>query len=80
MPVCRAFEGGQALLEGGSRGVRDSRVVVPLVNADGVLDERRRLVDRGRYGSGRRIRLLPHVDRLGLELHGEDATGVRCGA
>ena len=72
--VRRALERGEALLERGPRRVRDARVVVALVDADGLLHVGRRLVDRGRDRAGRVVRLLPDVDRARLELHGADAT------
>ena len=71
-----ALERGEALLERRPRGVGDPRVVVALVHADRVLHVRRGLVDRGRERPRRGIRLLPDVDRAGLELHVADATRV----
>ena len=59
----------------GPRRVRAARVVVALVLADRVLHEGRRLVDRRDRGPGRRVRVLPDVDRARLELHRGDATG-----
>ena len=69
MPVRGVLERREALLERRSGRVRDARVVVALVDADGLLRVGRGLVDRGRDRAGRRVRLLPDVDRLGLELH-----------
>src|SRR5262245_1947969 len=68
--VLRSLERGEADLQRGARGVRDPGVVVALVLADGLLDERRRLVDRDRDRPGCGIRLLAVVDRARLEVHG----------
>jgi len=64
-----SLERGDAFLEGGSSRVGDPRIVVPLVDPDGLLHERRGLVDRGRERAGRRVRRLADVDRFRLELH-----------
>ena len=68
-PVVGTLERGEARLERRPRRVPGARVVVALVLADRVLDERRRLVDRGDHRPGRRIGLLPFVNRACLEVH-----------
>src|SRR5207302_211387 len=70
-PVRRRLERCEAFLQRGARGVRDARVVVALVLPDGVLHERRGLVDRRDDRPGRRIRLLSIVNRAGLEVHAQ---------
>ena len=75
--VVGVLERGERLLERGAGRVRDARVVVALVLADGVLDVGRRLVDRRDDRAGRRIRLLPLVDRAGLEVHARKSTNAR---
>ena len=74
MAVRRVLEGREAFLEGRACRVRDTGVVVPLVDAHRLLREGRRLVDRRDHGPGRRIRLLSRMDRLRLELHAGDGT------
>ena len=56
-------------LKRGAGRVGDARVVVALVDADRLLDVRRRLVDRRDDRAGGRVGLLPLVDRAGLEVH-----------
>src|SRR4029453_5632345 len=70
--VLGPLERGEADLQCGARGIRDPGVVVALVLADRVLDERRRLVDRHGDRAGSGIRLLPAVGRARLEVHGPD--------
>ena len=74
MAVRRVLERREAFLEGRARRVRDTGVVVPLVDAHRLLREGRRLVDRRDHGPGRRIRLLSRMDRLRLEVHAGDGT------
>src|SRR5439155_18972752 len=57
------------LLQRGARGICDARVVVALVLPDGVLSVGRRLVDRSRDRTGRRVGFLAYVDRAGFEVH-----------
>ena len=68
-PVLGALERREAELQRSPRRVGDARVVVALVLADRVLDERRRLVDRHRDRARGGIRVLSLVDRAGLEVH-----------
>ena len=68
-PVVGPLQRGEARLERRPRRVPGAGVVVALVDADGVLDERRRLVDRRDDRPGRRVGLLPVVDRARLEVH-----------
>ena len=70
----------EALLERRSRRVRAARVVVALVDADGLLRERRRLVDRRRDRARRRVRLLAGVDRAGVEVHGHGSARRAAGS
>ncbi len=70
--VRRVLEARERRLERRPRRVRDARVVVALVHADGFLHVRRRLVDRRDDRAGRRIGLLPDVDRARLEVHAEE--------
>ena len=67
--VLGRLERREAQLQRGARRVRDARVVVALVLADGLLDVGRRLVDRHRDRAGRGIRFLALVDGAGLEIH-----------
>src|SRR2546421_717247 len=67
--VVGSLERGEAELERRPGRVGGARVVVPLVLADGVLRERRRLVDRDRDGPRSGIGRLPLVDRASLEVH-----------
>ena len=69
-PVLGAFQRGEAGLERRPRRVPGARVVVALVHSDVVLGVRRRLVDRRDHRPGRRVGLLPVVDRARLEVHG----------
>ena len=69
MTVLGVLQRGEALLERGSRRVRDARVVVALVHADRLLRERGGLVDRRRQRARRRVGLLAGMDRARLELH-----------
>ncbi len=83
--VVGALQRGEAGLERRPRRVAGARVVVALVLADRVLGERRRLVDRRDHRPGRRVGLLPVVDRARLEVHASslcslsaaDESGVR---
>ena len=75
--VLRVLEARERVLERGARGVRDARVVVALVHADGLLHVRRRLVDRRDDRAGRRVGLLPDVDRARLEVH-RRSLAARC--
>ena len=74
MPVLGVLERGEALLERRPRRVRDARVVVALVDADRLLHEGRGLVDRRDDRAGRRVGLLPVVDRARLEVHAGDGS------
>src|SRR5258708_33023625 len=64
-----SLEGREAFLQRTARGIRDARVVVALVLADFLLDDRRRRGDRRRDRARRRIRLLSVVDGARLEVH-----------
>ena len=72
--VLRVLEAGQRDLQRGAGRVRDARVVVALVHPDRLLHERGGLVDRRDDRAGRRIRLLPRVDRPRLEVHARSLT------
>ena len=79
-----ALERRDALLQRGARRVRDAGVVVSLVDTDRLLHVGRGLVDRRGESSRRRVRLLPLVDRPGLEVHARNdsstATRARAGS
>src|SRR5207244_213359 len=76
-PVLGRLERGEAELERRARRVRDTRVVVALVLPDLLLHVGGGLVDRHRDGARGGIRLLPLVDRAGLEVHLQMLT-TRC--
>ena len=84
-PVVGALERREAGLERRPRRVPRARVVVALVHPDVVLEEGRRLVDGRDHRPGRRVGLLPVVNRPRLEIHSRslrspsppDTSGVR---
>ena len=62
-PAQAAFEGSQALLQGGTGGVGRAGVFIASAQpADAVLLEGRHLVDRGHHSAGGLVSLLPGVD------------------
>src|SRR5690606_6241620 len=64
-----ALERGELRLERGARRVPPARILVAASEAaDAVLHERRREVQRRDDGTGRRVELLPVVDRAGGEV------------
>jgi hypothetical protein len=65
----RTLERREHRLQRGPGWIPAARVVVALVDADRLLDVRRRLIDRRRERASRRIWLLPLVDCAGLEVH-----------
>ena len=67
--VLRVLEARERDLQRRAGRVRDAGVVVALVHADRLLHERRGLVDRRDDRAGRRVGLLPGVDRPRLEVH-----------
>ena len=60
-----AFEGGEAGFQGGARRVAAARIFVALVLAGSGLRVGRSGVDRHHRGAGRRVGVLPGVNRVG---------------
>ncbi len=84
-PVRRVLEARERDLERAARGVRDARVVVALVLADRLLHVGGGLVDRRDDRAGRRVGLLPDVNRARLEVeavevHRREPTGAAPGS
>ena len=67
--VLRVLEARERDLERRAGRIGDARVVVALVHADRLLHVRGGLVDGRDDGAGRRVGLLPGMDRARLEVH-----------